>query len=132
MKYTCKWTHALIDGYLVATEDGLHLTALEVEAILNQEPTTTSKVPNVIHANGVYLIQVWNSRSFWSSYPHEGKIMFMDNPEVGTIATLPSRDRVRVKVIAIGTEHSLKGELPQMAVFVKPWPEIGVDGYIKD
>lgn len=137
MKYKARWNKA--DGYVVETEDGLYLTPSDIEALLNQEPVTTmkggftklaSKAPNVIHENGVYLILVWAHNLIWSTYVHEREIMFMDNPEVGTIAMLPNEHRV--KVIALGTEHSLKGELFQMSVFVKPWPEIGLDGFIKD
>ena len=130
MKYTCRWTSKGESGYIVATDEVLYLTPFEVESILNQEPAEASEVPNVIHENGVYLIQVWTNSLTWSTYAYQGHIMHMDNPEIGTIAKLPFGQRV--KVIAFGTEHSLKGERIQMSVFVKPWPEIGTDGFIRD
>ena len=130
MKYTCRWASKGESGYIVDTDEGLYLTPFEVESILNQEPAEASGTFNVIHKNGAHLIRIWEG-FYWSTFLHEGNIMFMDNPtEVGTIATLP--DGGRVKIIGVGTEHSLKGETPQLAVFVKPWPEIGLDGFIKD
>ena len=130
MKYTCKWADTYKDSYIVSSETGYHLAPLEVESLLNPNRAENTEAPNVIHKDGRFLIWTWKRHTFWSKVQHNGNIMFMDNPELSTIVTLPNSNRV--KIIGLGTDNNLKAEQQQPTVFVKPWPEIGVDGFIKD